>query len=117
MNPVTRWQIIARDPAATARFYSTLFGWRIDASNALGYRQLTTGGTDGGVWPSQGEGPDMVQLFVEVDDITATLDAATALGARVIVPRSVLPDGDVMAVLLDPAGLAFGLHERRPMPT
>jgi predicted enzyme related to lactoylglutathione lyase len=113
MNPVTRWQIIARDPEASARFYSTLFGWRVDADNALGYRQLATGGADGGIWPSQGEGPDMVQLFVEVDDVATMIESAVQLGARVVIPRAVLPDGDVMAVLVDTAGLAFGLQQRR----
>lgn len=113
MNPVTKWQIIARDPAATARFYSALFGWKVNADNALGYRQLATGGADGGVWPSQGEGPDMVQLFVEVEDVAVTLESAAKLGAKIVVPRSVLPDGDVMAVLVDPNGLAFGLHQKR----
>jgi predicted enzyme related to lactoylglutathione lyase len=31
------------------------------------------------------------------------------LGATVIVPATTLPDGDVMAILLDPAGLTFGV--------
>jgi predicted enzyme related to lactoylglutathione lyase len=31
------------------------------------------------------------------------------LGATVIVPPTTLPDGDMMAILLDPAGLTFGV--------
>jgi predicted enzyme related to lactoylglutathione lyase len=109
-NTIVKWQIIARDPEKTARFYSSLFHWKIDANNKLGYRELKTGnGIDGGVWPSPAEGPDMVQLFIEVDDVDATIAAAQRLGATIVVPKSTLPDGDTMAILLDPAGISFGI--------
>jgi len=112
-----QWQIVAKDPEKVTKFYSALFGWKIDATNALGYRAVDTAsgrGINGGVWPSPPEGHNLVQLFVEVDDIDAFLSRAAALGASVIVPKSELPDGDVMAVVLDPAGLSFGLYRPRP---
>jgi hypothetical protein len=115
-NPVVQWQILAKDPEAVTRFYSALFGWTINASNALGYRVVETGngrGIDGGVWPSPPEGHNLVQLFVEVDDIDAALAKATSLGATVIVPKSELPDGDALAIVLDPAGLSFGMYRPR----
>jgi hypothetical protein len=115
-NPVTRWQIVARDPAAVAAFYKKLFGWTVRADNALGYRTLESGddrGIDGGVWPSPPDGHSLVQLFIEVDDVDDALARATALGAQVIVPKSELPDGDTMAILLDPAGLSFGVMKSR----
>ena len=54
-----------------------------------------------------------MQLFVEVDDIDAL--HREGLGARrlVIVPKSELPDGDALAIVLDPAGLSFGLYRPR----
>jgi len=111
-NPVTRWQIVARDPEAVAAFYRKLFGWTVRTDNALGYRALESGddrGIDGGVWPSPPDGHNLVQLFVEVDDVDAAVAKASSLGATVIVPKSELPDGDTMAIMLDPAGLSFGL--------
>lgn len=116
-NPVVQWQIVAKDPDAVTRFYSALFGWKVNANNALGYRSVETGnrrGINGGVWPSPPEGHNLVQLFVEVDDIDAALTKAMSLGARIIVPKSALPDGDALAILLDPAGLSFGMY--RPTP-
>jgi predicted enzyme related to lactoylglutathione lyase len=114
-NPVVRWQIVAGDVPAVTSFYSKLFGWAVDASNALGYRELKSGderGIDGGVWPSPAPGQAMVQLFVEVDDVEAHLQRAVSLGARVLVPRTALPDGDVMALFIDVAGLSCGLVQR-----
>lgn len=114
-NPVVSWQIISRDPAATADFYSQLFNSRVSQSNALGYREISTGadGIDGGVWPAppQLDRP-FVQLFVEVDDVESYVSKATSLGAKVIIPPSVLPDGDSMAVLHDPGGMAFAVRTR-----
>jgi len=116
-NPVVQWQIVAKEPELVARFYAALFGWKVNTNNALGYRMLDTGsarGIAGGVWPSPPEGHNLVQLFVEVDDIDAFIAKASALGASVIVPKSELPDGDALAIVLDPAGLSFGLYRPRP---
>ncbi|MCE9593149.1 MAG: VOC family protein [Planctomycetes bacterium] len=113
-NPVTQFQILSKDPEATARFYGQLFGWTIDANNALGYRRIDTGAKDGlqgGIWPAPPEAPNFVQLFIQVDDCAAHVAKAGALGAKVIVPPSRLPDGDELAILLDPNGLSFGVFK------
>ena len=118
-SPVVQWQIVAKDPDDVARFYSALFGWKVRTNNALGYRVIDTGngrGINGGVWPSPPEGHNLVQLFVEVDDIDASLAKATSLGATIIVPKSELPDGDALAIVLDPAGLSFGMYRPRHGP-
>ena len=115
-NSVVQWQIVARDPEAVSRFYGSLFDWKIRKDNALGYREVKSAngrGIDGGVWPSPPEGHNLVQLFVEVDDVDATIAKATSLGAKIIVPKSALPDGDVLAILLDPVGLSFGVMQKR----
>src|ERR1700754_4837448 len=115
-NPVVQWQIVAKEPEAVARFYASLFGWKVNTNNALGYRAIDTGsprGINGGVWPSPPEGHNLVQLYVEVDDIDVCIAKAQALGASVIVPKSELPDGDALAIVLDPAGLSFGLYRPR----
>ncbi len=113
-QPVMQFQILAKSADKVAEFYNSLFGWNIDTDNALGYRVVTTGsdkGIQGGIWPSPPEGHSMVQLFVEVEDVTAAVAQATQLGGRVIVPPQMLPDGDEMAMILDPEGISFGLFK------
>jgi predicted enzyme related to lactoylglutathione lyase len=114
-GPVTQFQLISTDPDATARFYSEAFGWTVDRANALGYRTVATGagGTPGGIWPAPAGATSFAQLFLAVADVDAAIARAVTLGATVLVPRSALPDGDVMAVLRDPTGLPFGLFTRR----
>lgn len=114
---VVKWQIITPQPDVSAAFYKSLFGWSVALDNALGYRTLASGsgrGIDGGVWPAPPQTPSFVQLFIEVPDVEAALSLAQSLGATVLVPRAVLPDGDVMAVLQDPTGVTFGLCTTKP---
>lgn len=113
-HPVVHWQALVRDPQRAADFYAAAFGWNVDDANALGYRQIGAAGRGigGGVWPLS-DGQPMVQLFVEVPDVDAALADASAHGANVIIPKQVLPDGDEMAVIADPEGIAWGLMRAR----
>lgn len=114
-NAVTRWQILSREPEACAAFYSSVFGWTIDANNALGVREVKTGsdtGIDGGIWPSPPEGHAFVQLFVEVADIDATVAKVIAHRGRTIIPPQLLPDGDRIAIMHDAEGIPFGLVQK-----
>ena len=113
-HPVKQFQILAKNPDKAAEFYGKLFGWTIDASNALGYRVINTGssaGIHGGIWPAPPEGHAMVQLFVEVDDLAHIVELAQQTGGNVIIPPQTLPDGDAMAVILDTEGIPFGLFK------
>lgn len=111
-NPVVQWQLITRNPDRLAQFYSGLFGWEVNADNALGYRIVDTGterGINGGIWPAPPAAPSFAQLFIEVEDVAATVESAVALGARILVPPQTLPDGDELAILHDPEGISFGV--------
>ena len=115
-NAVTQFQILSKDPERTAKFYSQLFHWSVDANNALGYRQIRTGskeGIQGGIWPAPPQAANFVQLFVSVDNVQAAIQDGESLGAKVIIPATVLPEGDEMAVLLDPDGMSFAVWRAR----
>jgi predicted enzyme related to lactoylglutathione lyase len=114
-NPVMQFQILSKTPDETARFYSGLFGWSIDADNPLGYRQIDTGskeGIQGGIWPAPPQAPNFVQLFVAVEDVGASVRKAEELGAKLLIPPMQLPGGDEMAVLHDPQGISFAVWRR-----
>lgn len=113
-HPVMKWQIIAKNPDAQTQFYTELFGWTMNNNNPLGYRQLDTQsgrGLEGGIWPCPPEGHAMVVLYVAVDDLAAQIEKACQLGGGVIIPPQTLPEGDEMAVIRDPEGLAVGLFK------
>lgn len=112
-RPVTRWQIITKNPDKLTEFYTRLFQWEANANNALGYRMIDTAsetGIPGGIWPAPPEAPTFVQLFVEVDDVAATAAETQRLGGSILMPAQQLPDGETMAILRDPEGMSFGVY-------
>lgn len=114
-NPVVEFQILSKTPAETGEFFQRMFGWKINSDNPLGYRRIDTGskeGIQGGIWPAPPQAQNFVQLFIRVDDVKASAAQVTALGGKVIIPPSTLPEGDEMAVLMDPHGMAFAIMKR-----
>jgi len=113
-NAVLQFQIISKTPEETATFYKSLFGWTVDSNNAMGYRRLNTGtkdGIQGGIWPAPPQSPNFVQLIVAVEDVKSAVANAVELGAKVIIPPTMLPEGDQMAIVHDPHGMAFGVWQ------
>ena len=113
-QPVMQWQILAKQPDKLADFYTKLFDWDIDTNNALNYRMVDTGserGINGGIWPAPPQGPSLVSLYVEVDDVATYVSRATELGGKVVMPIQQLPDGDVMAIILDLEGIPVGIFK------
>lgn len=114
---LTTVNIGSPDPAALARFYERLLGWRI-AHEEPGYAivrnpaggvavscQLEEGYVRPG-WPA-GPGDQQMQLHLEirVDDLNDAVEHAIACGARV---AEFQPQDDVR-VCLDPDGHPFCL--------
>jgi predicted enzyme related to lactoylglutathione lyase len=110
-----QWQILAKEPDKLADFYTKLFGWRVNANNALNFRRIDTAskrGIGGGIWPAPPEGHAMVSLYVEVDNVKQYVEKAAGLGAKTLIPPQELPDGDEMAVVLDLEGIPLGIFRR-----
>lgn len=111
-RPVVQWQILSGNPDRVAAFYTALFGWSVDQNNPMGYRQVDTEagrGISGGIWPAPPGVNPFVQLFIEVEDMAATVESAVKLGGKVLFPPQRLPEGEEMAVIQDPEGMTFGL--------
>ena len=115
-HPVTQFQILAKNPQTAADFYGKLFGWKFNSDNALGYQTVDTqskAGIQGGIWPAPPEGHALVQLFVEVPNVKAVVEQVGRLNGKVVIEPQTLPDGDIMAIILDPEGIPFGLFQSR----
>ena len=109
-NPVIWFEIHGQDPNRLHDFYRTVFGWIIDADNPMSYGFVQTGsdrGIQGAV--ATGQGTRGVVVFLEADDVQATLDRAVAAGAEVVVPVGGIPGVVELAQFRDPEGNWIGL--------
>jgi predicted enzyme related to lactoylglutathione lyase len=104
-NVVNYFEIGTPDVGATTAFYNGLFNWQIGDSGD--YRMID--GDKGGVWDTSTVGGGSWAIFyVQVDDVHATIDKATQLGATVVVPFT--DNGPLeFAHLQDPHGNRFGV--------
>ncbi|MFF6953911.1 VOC family protein [Streptomyces iakyrus] len=113
-----------RDPAGTAALLSGTLGWRF-AVDEKDWRKAIKISVDGHliggvsdladpVYPPGT--PAHIAFYLAVDDIDRRAEAATALGARLVVPPFDAGDQGRIATLIDPAGAAFSLWQRHHFP-
>jgi predicted enzyme related to lactoylglutathione lyase len=108
-----------RDEDGTADFLSNALGWCF-AVDEEDWRQATGITVDGHriggvsdlanpVYPAHT--PAHVAYYLAVDDVDARTEAATANGARLVVPPFDAGDQGRTATLIDPVGAAFSLWQ------
>lgn len=109
--PVNYFEIGTPDPQAARAFYGDVFGWTFDDAEPGGYGFVN--GAKGGLWDtSVSEAGSWAVFYVHVEDVAATLTAATAAGASIVLP--LIDNGTIeFAHLADPAGNRFGVWHRK----
>jgi uncharacterized protein len=116
-QPVVHFEIIGKDGAALQTFYRSLFGWRIDASNPMGYGVVTREGNtnpDGiGIGGGVAAAPDgmegHVTFYIEVPDVEAALVKAESLGGTRLMGPEVVAGGSELGLFSDPEGHMIGV--------
>jgi hypothetical protein len=115
-NPFVHVELNTSDPAAAKKFYSGLFGWKLqDMPMGPGqiYTMIDVGkGTGGGIQQKpMPEAPTMWLSYVQVDDVKQTIAKARELGAEVFLEYMEVPGYGALGVFADPAGAALGLWQ------
>jgi uncharacterized protein len=102
--PLVFFDIAGPDLAKLRAFYSAVFGWPIDASNAIDRATTGLAGT------LRQDPPEKV-LYLGVPDVTAALAAIEAMGGTILSARFEVPGVVVLGLFKDPAGNRMGLVE------
>lgn len=105
-NRIVQWDIHAKDALVQRRFYRDAFGWQCshpDNPTEYGWMSTPDGAMLGGIGQAgEGETPG-VAIFVQVSDVSATIERAIALGGRLFWgPRHF--EGMATACIADPDG-------------
>jgi predicted enzyme related to lactoylglutathione lyase len=110
-------EIPATDIDRSARFYTSVFGWKVrlrgDGARAF---DDTTGAVSGtwvlGRTPARDTG---LLTYIMVDSIGATLRKIADAGGEAVMPSTpISPAGGAFATFRDPAGNLFGLYQEPP---
>jgi predicted enzyme related to lactoylglutathione lyase len=117
-------EIAANDVDKCQTFYENVFGWEFhkgQADPAMDYREFAvTGGErpDGGLyqidpeWFGGNPPPPHYMTYVAVDDVDASADLATSLGANVHKIMDV-PNVGRMAIMQDPTGAMIAIFKMK----
>jgi predicted enzyme related to lactoylglutathione lyase len=119
---VTWVEISVPDRAKVMKFYQDLFGWKMvtgkdpkPAGPGDEYPHIMLGDAMlGGLPPPEQRDPDAPPhflIYISVDDVAASTERATALGATVFVESMDIGDSGIISVMADPQGAVFALHQ------
>jgi len=111
-QPVVHFEVVGKDGDKLQRYYSDLFGWKIDSDNSMNYGMVEKQG-DAGIGGGVGQGPDgyegHVTFYVAVPDVEAALAKAESLGGtRVMGPEKIM-DMVELGLFNDPEGHVIGV--------
>ena len=106
---MTWTDLLTADPAASAEFYRSLFGWTAEEiPDAGGYRVIKNGGRDnGGMFPFA-EGPQAWVPYFGHEDVGRAVEEIASLGGRVLTGPMPMASGSIAAVA-DPQGAVFSI--------
>ncbi len=119
-NTVVHFEIPADDVEKLRRFYTELFGWRIDKSTGpIQYWTIETvpvdekgtplrTGVNGGMYKKDSAELKPVN-YISVESIDEYIEKIKSLGGTILQPKQEVPDVGWVAVALDPEGNQFAM--------
>ncbi len=115
-HPIVHLEIPAQDPKTVSTFYASLFGWQVQPVPSMSYvRFQSADGTTGGFVPvggPEGHRVGEVRVYFGSQDVEADLRRVEALGGKVIIPKTEIPNTGWFGIFEDPAGNRLGLFSR-----
>ena len=105
MNAMDYWEIPSTDIEKSAKFYSELFGWKMEKSGDKYYMFSVEGGLSGGIQQVEEPPGHGIAVYVQVEDVPATLKRVEELGGTILHSKTEIGgDRGFWADFKDPGG-------------
>ena len=110
-------ELSANDRKALSKFYSDVFGWEVQHVDGMDYTTFKAGDCVGGGFnPVNAQNPaGTTTVYIETDDVTASLKNVEMAGGTILVPESEIPNTGKFGIFRDPQGNMVGLYKAYPM--
>jgi predicted enzyme related to lactoylglutathione lyase len=108
---VVHFEVTGKDGKALQRFYSDVFGWKLDTNNPGGYGMVRGGEKEitGGIGDAPKGTPGGVTFYVHTEDPKGVLAKIERLGGTVLMPLTEVAPETTIALFADPEGHVVGL--------
>jgi len=116
MPRVVHFELPADDPYRAARFYSSVFGWKIEKwAGPMDYWMIATGGAeepgiDGAIMRREDPIRDL-NVIVDVPSVDEFAAKVLASGGKIIAPKTPVPGVGYLAYCQDTEGTIFGIMQ------
>ncbi len=115
MNMICHYEIPSTDFDKSKAFYDGLFGWNVQVLPDMNYAVFGEAGkgVGGGFNKVETVNNDGIQVYIEVEDIPASLAKAKELGGDVLMDKQqISEEHGYMAFVTDSCGVKIGLWSR-----
>ncbi len=111
-HSIAHVEFSAQNAQAAGEFYAEVFGWQIEPIPEMNYVMFNAGDTGGGFPQTDGDmfKPGDVVVYVNTDDIDASLAKIETAGGKTLVSKSEIPGMGWFAMFSDPTGNRVGLY-------
>jgi uncharacterized protein len=124
-HTIIHFEIPVNDVEKAKKFYSDVFGWKIEKVPNMEYYTITTvpvdekgnllrPGVNGGLYKREQPMQQPVN-YVYVESVEEYSKKIEAVGGKVVVPKMDIPGMGWFALCQDPDGNTFGIFEVKPM--
>lgn len=127
MNRVVHFEIQADDIERAIKFYTSVFGWKMERWGEQKYWMIMTAekdskepGINGGLMPRPAKTPakecgtNAFTCTMQVESFDETAKKIEAAGGLVAMPKFALPGMAWQGYFLDTEGNVFGVHQTDP---
>ena len=111
-HPIVHIDLAADDPKASSKFYADVFGWKTEEMPEMNYITFDAeGGPGGGFNPTESAdtNPGDILIYIQTEDIEASLADIEAAGGKTLLPKSEIPGIGWYALFADLTGNRMGL--------
>jgi uncharacterized protein len=110
-------ELAAKDRKALSKFYQDVFGWEVEHMDEMNYTTFKAGeGVGGGFNSVTDQNPaGTVIVYIQTDDVTASLNQVQKAGGIIILPEADIPNFGKFGLFRDPQGNLLGLFKPYPM--
>lgn len=111
-NPFAHIELTTDDLKAAHKFYSKIFGWKLNEMPGMNYTMIDVGpgGVGGGMQAKpMDSAPTGWMPYVQVDDVKAVVAKAVKAGATAMLPYQEIGEMGSIGVFADPSGSVIGV--------
>ncbi|OGC49399.1 glyoxalase [candidate division WWE3 bacterium RBG_16_37_10] len=125
MNPIVHFELPAKDKERSKKFYSEVFGWKLEDYPEMNYTMVYTSDVDekympktpgtinGGMMSTGDNGGTFPVLVISVPDLDEYIKKVEDADCKIIMPRTEVGDMGYYARFVDPEGVVMGIWETK----